>query len=458
VRGKTGLVFFPAFDWAISPTHPEREERLLYTRDQFIEEGVLDLPDIVEYPAAVATPHEITRAHFCVPGVDYQTTTVHRIAAGSAINLSDKIMRGEVKNGFAIVRPPGHHAMRMVRGNRGFCNINNEAVVVEHLRRLYGIKRIAIIDTDVHHGDGTQDIYYHDPDVLFISFHQDGRTIYPGTGFTDELGGPRAFAYTINIPLPPGTSDKSLLYVVENLILPILSDFKPEFIINSAGQDNHYSDPMGSMKITANGYAKMTEMLKPDMAVLEGGYAIESALPYVNLAILLSMAGRDYSYIMEPDYDPGKLKEDRQITEYVQEVVKQLKDVWDSRERICNVHYNKHDKYLYNQKHVYYDTIGFEEKQLERVRVCPDCPGYITIDSHVPYQYNQEVLKGVEYSRVLAVSIHNSCCDNCVAEAWDVYHKSKKDERYAYAYMQDRTVDSFLTYRSKDGREWHTEG
>ncbi|MCL0052750.1 histone deacetylase [Peptococcaceae bacterium] len=455
---KTSLVFFPAFDWAISPTHPEREERLLYTRDQFIEEGVLDLPDIVEYPAAVATPHEIARVHFCIPGVDYQTMTAHRIAAGSAISLSDKIMSGEVKNGFAIIRPPGHHAMRVVRGNRGFCNINNEAIVVEHLRRVYGVKRIAIIDTDVHHGDGTQDIYYHDPDVLFISFHQDGRTIYPGTGFTDELGGPRAFAYTLNIPLPPGTSDKSLLYVIENLILPVLNDFKPDFVLNSAGQDNHYSDPLGSMKITAQGYAKMTEMLKPDLAVLEGGYAIESALPYVNLAILLAMAGRDYSYVTEPDYDPDALSEDQSVTGYVCKLVEQLKEVWDSREKLCRMQYNKYDKYFYQQKHIYYDTIGFEEKQLERIRICSDCPGYIMIDSHVPYQFAKDGLRGVEYSRVLAVSIHNRCCENCVAEAWDVYNKSKKDERYAYVYVQDKTVDSFLTYRKSDGREWHTEG
>ena len=450
---RTGLIFFPAFDWAISATHPEREERLLYTRDQLFEEGVLDLPEIAEYPPVVATPHEITRAHFCIPGVDYQTVTAHRIAAGAAIHLSDRIMSGEIKNGFAIVRPPGHHAMRVVRGNRGFCNINNEAVVVEHLRRVYGVKRLAIIDTDVHHGDGTQEIYYHDPDVLFISFHQDGRTIFPGTGFMDELGGPTAYASTINIPLPPGTSDKSFLYVMENLILPMIKDFDPEFVINSAGQDNHYTDPLGDMLITAQGYARMTAMLQPDLAVLEGGYAIETALPYVNLAILLAMAGRDYSYVTEPDYQPDKFREDASVTEYVHKTVAHLQNVWKNRLAKQQSQLVSHDKYYYRQKNIHYDTENFEEKQLEKVRVCAQCPGHIMLDSHMPQTTGIK-----ECGRVLAVSVHNRCCEYCIAEAWDVYKNAKKDERYSYVYMQDKTEDTFLTFRRKDGREWQTEG
>jgi len=199
--------------------------------------------------------------------------------------------------------------MRVVHGNRGFCNINNEAIMVDYLRRHYGIKRVAIVDTDVHHGDGTQDIFYHDPDVLFISFHQDGRTLYPGTGFTDELGGPRALARTVNIPLPPGTTDEGLHYVLDNLILPILQDFAPEIVINSAGQDNHYTDPLANMKVSAQGYARLNEKLKPDIAVLEGGYAVETALPYVNTGIILAMAGLDYSHVVEPDYDPERLRQ-----------------------------------------------------------------------------------------------------------------------------------------------------
>src|SRR5512136_239454 len=117
--GKTGLIFFPAFDWAISPTHPEREERLLYTRDQIFEEGLMDLPQIVEYKPRLATPKDISRVHFCVPNVGAQATQAHMIAAGSVLTLADARECGSIENGFALVRPPGHRAMMVVHGNRG---------------------------------------------------------------------------------------------------------------------------------------------------------------------------------------------------------------------------------------------------------------------------------------------------------------------------------------------------
>src|SRR5512139_2407418 len=306
--GKTGLIFFPAFDWAISPTHPEREERLLYTRDQIFEEGLMDLPQIEEYKPRLAEKKDVARVHFCVPDVESQVTEAHLIAAGSTLTLADALERGEIKNGFALVRPPGHHSMRVVHGNRGFCNINNMAIMVEYLRSKYGHKRIAVIDTDVHHGDGTQEIFWHDPNVLFISFHQDGRTLYPGSGFTNELGGPLAYGTTINIPMAPGTTDEGIHYILDNLVLPILQEFGPEVIINSAGQDNHYSDPLANMKFTARGYAILNRKLRPDIAVLEGGYSVETALPYINMGIIMAMAGIDFSNLREPDYGPSGLK------------------------------------------------------------------------------------------------------------------------------------------------------
>ena len=225
----TGVLFFPAFDWAISPTHPEREERLLYTRDQLFEEGIMDMPEIREYHPRLATAKEISRVHFCVPDVESRVTQAHLVSAGSALVMADAFMKGEVKNAFAIIRPPGHHAMTVVHGNRGFCDINNEAVMVEYLRQTYGVKRLAIVDTDVHHGDGSQEIFWHDPDVLFISFHQDGRTLYPGSGFVNELGGPLAYGTTINIPMAPRTTDTGIHYIMDNLVLPILRSSSPRW-------------------------------------------------------------------------------------------------------------------------------------------------------------------------------------------------------------------------------------
>ena len=441
---QTGLIFFPAFDWAISPTHPEREERLLYTRDQIFEEGIIDFPQIAEYTPSLATEHDISRTHFCVPGVREQTTEAHLIASGAAILLAEEVFSGKIKNAFALVRPPGHHSMRVVHGNRGFCNINNEAIMVDYLRRR-GAKRVAIVDTDAHHGDGTQDIFWHDPDVLFISFHQDGRTLYPGTGFTYELGGPRAFARTINIPLPPGTTDDSLLYVVDNLILPVLGDFNPDFVVNSAGQAKHYTDPLGSLKISAQGYARLTEKIHPDIAVLEGGYAIETALPYVNMAIVMALAGLDYSGVQEPDYWPGRFKESSGKTKEIRRIVEELLKHWEKRDRVAPGSGNIVGKFYQREKRIYYDTDNIEENQLEKLKLCDHCPGYLTIDSAANRGYN--------HNKVLCISVPITACSKCCSEAAELYHKSKKTTSYNYVYLQDKAADIFYSFESGSKKE-----
>lgn len=452
-KGKTGLIFFPAFDWSISPTHPEREERLLYTRDQIFEEGVMDLPQMREYAPRLATLHDVARTHFCVPMVQSQVTEAHLIAAGSAMQLGDCIINKEIRNGFALVRPPGHHAMRVVHGNRGFCSINNEAILVEYLRRRHGIKRVAIIDSDAHHGDGTQDIFYHDPDVLFISFHQDGRTIFPGTGFTHELGGPGAYGTTLNVPLPPGTTDDTFMYVVDNLVLPVVEEFQPDIIINSAGQDNHYSDPLGSMRFTARAYADFTKKLQPHLAVLEGGYAIESALPYVNLAILLALADADYSYVAEPDYWPGRFKENPDRTSNVHRMVDQLLEAWANRHKAEIPKIFGEGKFYQRKKSIYYDTDYVEEEQLEKVRLCNNCPGYIYIESRGERGYR-------EPNRVQAISIPFQACHDCQSEAYDLYDeiKSRQEHNYDYLYLQDKSTDTCFSFDKRKDMEWITEG
>ncbi|MEZ4567699.1 MAG: histone deacetylase [Desulfobacterales bacterium] len=242
-KHKTGLVFFPAFDWAISPTHPEREERMLYTQDQVFEEGLLDIDGIIEYKADLVDIKDVQRVHFCAPDEKTVMTESHFISAGGAKTIADAVMKKKIERGFALVRPPGHHACRVVHGGRGFCNVNNEAIMIEYLRSAYDVDRVAIVDTDCHHGDGTQDIYWHDPDTLFISLHQDGRTLYPGSGFPEEVGGPMAAGTTLNVPLPPYPSEEGFLHVIRELVLPVLDEFKPDLIINSAGQDNHFADP-----------------------------------------------------------------------------------------------------------------------------------------------------------------------------------------------------------------------
>ncbi len=428
-RHKTGLVFFPAFDWAISPTHPEREERLLYTQDQVFEEGLLDIEGMVELKPDLVTVEDVQRVHFCVPDPRSVMTESHFISAGGAKTIGRAVMDGRVKRGFALVRPPGHHANRVVHGARGFCNVNIEAIMIEHLRQAYGVDRVAIVDTDCHHGDGTQDIYWHDPDTLFISLHQDGRTLYPGSGYLEEMGGPNAVGTTVNIPLPPLTSEEGFLYAVKEMVLPILADFQPQLIINSAGQDNHYSDPITNMNFSAHGYAELTALLKADIAVLEGGYAIEGALPYVNTGIILAMAGLDYRHLQEPDYDPLALRQSDEITSYIEQVGERVLDRWEQRHRLREQMRAKPDSHR-RTRNIFYDTDNIQESQNETLQICDDCAGALRIESKA---------KG---HRILAVHIPRKACSAC-EEQGRRWYETADAEAFDHTFLQNRITDHY---------------
>ena len=431
---RTGLVFFPAFDWAISPTHPEREERLLYTQDQVFEEGIFDIEGIVEYRPDLATVADVQRTHICVPSVEAVMTPSHFISAGGALSIARAVMEREVERGFALVRPPGHHAMRMVQGGRGFCNVNIEAIMVEHLRRHYGIRKVAIVDTDCHHGDGTQDIYWHDPNTLFISIHQDGRTLYPGSGFPDEQGGPNAFGSTINIPLPPHTSDQGYLEIIRETVMPILEEFEPELIINSAGQDNHFTDPLTEMNFSAQGYAELTAILKPDIAVLEGGYSIEGALPYVNMGIILAMAGLDYGRVVEPDFRPNLVRQSADVTEYVRRVGATTRTKWRQRHEVQAYFRATQDEFQQRNRTIHYDTDDILEQQTETIRICEACGGALRIES-----------KADGRQPVLAVIIPLHACDRCRRTATTWVEMAQKGS-FAQVFLQDRDNDTYQTF------------
>ncbi len=428
-KRKTGLIFFPAYDWEISPTHPERKERLLYTQDQVLEEGVLDIEGIHEFKAGLATTEDINRAHFCVPDVPSRITPSHNVSAGGCIEAARLVLEGSIDNAFALVRPPGHHAMRVVQGARGFCNINIEAVMIEWVRKHYPrIKKIAIVDTDCHHGDGSQDVYWHDPNVLYISIHQDGRTLYPGSGFPDEFGGPCAQGMTLNVPLPPKTSDEGMLLAMERLILPVLDEFKPDLIINSAGQDNHYSDPITNMSFTAGGYARLNDMLSPHICVLEGGYSIEAALPYVNTGIILALAGVDYSYVREPDLDPARIKEDPRVIEYIARLSDKLLEMWRNRDS------NKRPRsaFVERDRDIFYDTDGISERQNEVLRVCEDCPGVFKVDSYATTGYH-----------ILGIHLPWGACEKCRDQAMQWF--DEPGGRFYAVYLQDMDRDEYTT-------------
>ena len=428
-KNKLGLVFFPAFDWAISPTHPEREERLLYTQDQIFEEGIQDIEGIEMFNPIIGEEKDIQRVHFCVPHVKSRLTESHFISVGGAIRAGQAVMNKEVDKSFALVRPPGHHAHRVVYGDRGFCVINIEAIMLEKMRQEFGPLKVAIVDTDCHHGDGTEDIYWNDKDTLFISFHQDGRTLYPGTGAIEDLGGPSAYGYNVNIPLPPHTGEEGFLYVLNNVVMPILDDYKPDIIINSAGQDNHYTDPLTNMNFTAQGYAKLNHILDPDIAVLEGGYSIETALPYMNLGIILAMAGLDYSNVHEPDYDPEKLKQDKEITQYIEKLSGLVLDKWKNKDQLGQEKF-KGIEIVERPRQVYYDTDGIMESQVQHFKRCNKCSGLNWIKSNSDTGY-----------KILAISIPRDGCNACIDEAYAMYKNPKS--RFTNIYLQDKVNDKY---------------
>ena len=425
---RTGLVLFPAFDWCISPSHPEREERLLYTKDQLIEEGLEDVSGITFFNPELAAEKDIDRVHLCVPSSGKLLTHSHFISAGGAIRAARAVMDREVERAFAVVRPPGHHAMQTVFGDRGFCIVNIEAIMVEYIRRHYGIRKIAIVDTDCHHGDGTQDIFYNDPDTLFISIHQDGRTLYPGSGFVHESGGPSAPGYTLNLPLPPQTCEQGFDMVMERVILPVLDEFEPELIINSAGQDNHYTDPITNMNFTAQGYARLNRNLNPDICVLEGGYSIEGALPYTNLGIILAMAGMDTSHVREPDYDPARFVQSGEMNRYIEDICSQSLQVFRGREQAKKGFAGQQS--VVERKRIYYDTTGFQVGETRVYHLCPECPGH-----------SEVIAEGLD-QHIHGFCIPFNSCPRCQAKARDAFSREKR-ERDTITVLQDRVRDVF---------------
>ena len=219
--------------------------------------------------------------------------TIALLSAGGTVGTVDSVLNGSAANGLAAVRPPGHHAMPSRA--MGFCLLGNVAIAARHAQRRYGIGRVLIVDYDVHHGNGTEAMFYDDPSVLYVSTHQ--YPFYPGTGAETDIGTRRGEGYTINIPLPAGSGDANYATVFHQIVWPAAERFDPQLVLVSVGFDAYWADPLAAMRLTLDGYSRLAgEVIRMAQRfcegkvvfALEGGYNMD-ALRYgvSNLARLL---------------------------------------------------------------------------------------------------------------------------------------------------------------------------
>jgi acetoin utilization deacetylase AcuC-like enzyme len=229
-------------------------------------------------------------------------------AAGGACAMAEALAAGEAASGFCALRPPGHHAER--DAGMGFCLFNNVAIAAQYALDHLGVRRVLILDWDVHHGNGTNDIFHTSAEVLYSSIHQS--PLFPGTGPLDDVGTGDGEGYTINLPVPAGSDEKAWLALVQHVIIPAAQAFEPQLILISAGFDAHASDPLASCRLTTDSYAQMarkvrtlaSELSAPVGCVLEGGYSLHALAESVNVTL---EALSDDS--VGADFEPSELTE-----------------------------------------------------------------------------------------------------------------------------------------------------
>lgn len=285
--------------------HPERPERIASllawveeNAERFVlvpaREASVDELCLVHDPAYVqrvaATAHQPWFAFDPDTRTCPRSYDVARLAAGGVLALIDAVVNGEVDNGFALVRPPGHHAERSRA--MGFCLFNNVAIAAEYVRQKYGAERVMVVDWDVHHGNGTQHIFESDPGVLYLSTHQ--FPLYPGTGALEEVGIGPGRGFTVNLPLPAGAGDPEFYALFEKVVVPVARSYAPDFLLISAGFDAHERDPLAELRATEQAFRHMARCLVGAaheccagrcVAVLEGGYDLRALVGSVQTVV-----------------------------------------------------------------------------------------------------------------------------------------------------------------------------
>jgi acetoin utilization deacetylase AcuC-like enzyme len=336
------ILFYPEnHQLHASPNHPERPERVEAIRQELEQAGIWERSKkvgSVNIPAdvlsAIHTPEHTRRIQLTSQkggSIDSDTYLTHASwqlalnAAGGAIAVADAVFSRKAKRGFALCRPPGHHATS--NQAMGFCLLNNIALAAEYLLQEQSAERIAIVDIDLHHGNGTQDIFYTRPEVFFCSIHQ--YPLYPMTGLVPEVGSGKGKGTNLNIPFPPYAGDMARQAAWDLVIQPILEEFQPAMLLVSAGFDAHWRDPLGHQLVTADGYGKLMAQFtafadqhcQGRLAVfLEGGYDLGAGAASA-LAVVQALLGQQW----EDTIGPSPLPEDSYWESRLQQVIRQ----WD---------------------------------------------------------------------------------------------------------------------------------
>lgn len=334
----TGIIYDDRYLQHKTGHHVESPERLIATMNLIKEMNLLESSDFTLLEPKMATVDEIKWVHEedmiekarltslkakggklqCLDLGDTvlseESFDVSLLAAGGAITAIDAILEGKVDSAFALVRPPGHHANQF--RSSGFCVFNNMAIMAEYALLQENINRVAIFDIDLHHGNGTSDIFYDRDDVLFFSSHQDGRSQYPGSGFPDEIGEGKGEGYTVNVPLAPGARDDVVQKIFSQIIKPVFLQYDPDFILGSIGCDAHHGDPLSGLAFSFQGYGNYVKGFK-EIAdkccngrvalTLEGGYRVDNVAKIV-VNILHALAGKELPFVEDATASGENLK------------------------------------------------------------------------------------------------------------------------------------------------------
>jgi acetoin utilization deacetylase AcuC-like enzyme len=299
----TALIHSPEYGKHKTGNHPENKERIEAIINSVNESEILNQIDL--FKPEICKEEDLLRVHtknhvenikeFCRGGggyLDYdtraspQTYKIAKLSAGGAITAAKLVLDG-YKSAYSIGRPPGHHATR--DRAMGFCIFNNLAITLEYLREFHKIKKFLIFDFDVHYGNGTADIFYSDPNVLYISIHQDPRTIFPGKGFIEEIGMDEGEGYNLNIPMSPGSTTDDYIYMIERILRPATQYFNADFYLVDVGFDGHKDDPLSSINLDDDFYGwiatELMEQVGSMALILEGGYNLP-ALSRCNLKLI----------------------------------------------------------------------------------------------------------------------------------------------------------------------------